>query len=428
MSDIYELDGNRYVVRRSYLDQLKEARGKTDLVKVITGVRRCGKSTLMEQFIECLKEDGVPEDSIIHVMLESIEHRSIRTKDDLIDHVAMKRGNGMTYVLIDEIQRLEGWEEALNILASERMIDVYVTGSNAFILSSELRTFLTGREYEVKMLPLSFEEFISLNPVDSDHTRDDRFTQYLKWGGMPAIDLRKGFRFNYQLLEGYYSDILVKDVMGRLPDKTDNSKLMSVGMFLCHNIGNLTNVSSVASNARIDYKTASAYINGFVESFLFYKTLRFDIVGNRLLNSTEKYYAVDVGLRQAALGNAAGDDLSRPLENVVYLELLRRGYNVTIGCYRDKEVDFTASLGKRLEFYQVTLTVMDDPTFNREKRPLEAMRNSFPKTILTLDRFPRDPGNGIRHLNVVDWLLGRDDADCSASPIERHERIRNRLE
>lgn len=405
MDEVYEAWNRKFVVRKGYLDLLKTAKDKTDLIKVITGVRRCGKSTLMDQFILYLKEQGVPGSNIMHFDLESIECRDISKGSQIIDLVVSGRAPGMNYIFIDEVQRLDGWEECLNRLGNEADLDVYVTGSNAFILSSELRTYLTGREFEVKMLPLSFKEFLELNPADAVNDVSRRFMDYITWGGMPAVDMRSGDRYNRQLLQGIFGDIVFKDITTRLPDKVDTLKLRATASFLFSNVGNPTNTSKMAQGAGVDIKTMDSYLVGFLESYMFYFAQRYDIIGGKLLNSMGKYYAVDTGMRNAVLENAAGDDISRPVENIVYLELLRRGYTVTVGSYRDKEVDFTAMRDGEIELYQVALTVMDDQTFERERRSLVDMKNGYRKTILTLDRIRRDPGNGVKHLNIIDWLL-----------------------
>lgn len=405
MDEVYEAWNRKFVVRKGYLDLLKTAKDKTDLIKVITGVRRCGKSTLMDQFILYLKEQGVPGSNIMHFDLESIECRDISKGSQIIDLVVSGRAPGMNYIFIDEVQRLDGWEDCLNRLGNEADLDVYVTGSNAFILSSELRTYLTGREFEVKMLPLSFKEFLELNPADAVNDVSRRFMDYITWGGMPAVDMRSGDRYNRQLLQGIFGDIVFKDITTRLPDKVDTMKLRATASFLFSNVGNPTNTSKMAQGAGVDIKTMDSYLVGFLESYMFYFAQRYDIIGGKLLNSMGKYYAVDTGMRNAVLENAAGDDISRPVENIVYLELLRRGYTVTVGSYRDKEVDFTAMRDGEIELYQVALTVMDDQTFERERRSLVDMKNGYRKTILTLDRIRRDPGNGVKHLNIIDWLL-----------------------
>ncbi len=405
MDEVYEAWNRKFVVRKGYLDLLETAKGKTDLIKVITGVRRCGKSTLMDQFILYLKEQGVPGSNIMHFDLESIECKDISEGSQIIDRVVAGRAPGMNYIFIDEVQRLDGWEDCLNRLGNEEGLDVYVTGSNAFMLSSELSTYLTGREFEVKMLPLSFREFLELNPPDAMNDVNRRFMDYIAWGGMPAVDLRSGDRYNRQLLQGIFGDIVFKDITTRLPDKVDTMKLRATASFLFSNVGNPTNTSKMAQGAGVDAKTMDSYLNGFLESYMFYFAQRYDIIGGKLLNSMGKYYAVDTGMRNAVLENAAGDDISRPVENIVYLELLRRGYTVSVGSYRDREVDFTAMRDGEIELYQVALTVMDDQTFERERRSLVDMKNGYRKTILTLDSIRRDPGNGIKHLNIIDWLL-----------------------
>ena len=313
---MYEAWNRKFVVRKGYLVLLNTAKDKTDLIKVITGVRRCGKSTLMDQFMLYLKEQGVPGSNIMHFDLESIECRDISKGSQIIDLVVSGRAPGMNYIFIDEVQRLDGWEECLNRLGNEADLDVYVTGSNAFILSSELRTYLTGREFEVKMLPLSFKEFLELNPADAVNDVSRRFMDYITWGGMPAVDMRSGDRYNRQLLQGIFGDIVFKDITTRLPDKVDTLKLRATASFLFSNVGNPTNTSKMAQGAGVDIKTMDSYLVGFLESYMFYFAQRYDIIGGKLLNSMGKYYAVDTGMRNAVLENAAGDDISRPVYRV----------------------------------------------------------------------------------------------------------------
>ncbi len=390
------------ILREGYLSLLEAGRGRNDIIKVVTGMRRSGKSTLLEQYAARLRERGVPEESIFMINFEDIEWQHISDSIALNEWIL---GNipkeGQCYVFLDEVQNVDGWEKSVSGLRNRSNCDVCITGSNSRMLSSELSTHISGRYIEIKVMPLSFREYLELHPSDDV---EGRFRQYLLSGGLPAVDPDADSRFNGGLLEGIFSTVLVKDILSRA--KTDDvSKLTSIARFLYSNIGNTTSIDGIARATGISNPTVSKYVDEMCRAFLFYYAERYDVVGRKLLKTNGKYYAADLGMRNVMLGGPSAGDLSRPLENVVYLELLRRGYEVRVGSYRDYEVDFTAVNASGTEYFQVCQTVMADEIHEREVRPLKGIRDNYPKTVLTLDRFGLGSDEGIKVANVIDWLL-----------------------
>lgn len=406
MTRIYEKDGQTFVYREAYLRLLWEGKDRRDLIKVITGLRRCGKSTVLDQFSALLEEQGVPPERIVRIDLESRRFENLRRKEALYEYIDARKHGKPLYVMIDEVQMIDGWTEAVSGLYGDGDLDLYITGSNAFVLSSELATYLTGRRLDVMMLPLSFSEFLDIHPPDVSFNVRDRFSQHLMYGSIPMVDIGKSDDFNRILLGSLYSDIMEKDVESRLRATVDNHKLKAVALFLLDNIGNLSSVNGIATASGTDGKTVKTYIDAYIQAFLFHCVQRYDVVGKKLLNTTEKYYIADFAMRNAALGKMPGEDPDRALENIVYLELLRRGYTVRVGSFQGREVDFAAFRDGSEEYYQVTMTMMSDETIKREVRSLRDIRDSYPKTVLSLDDIRRNPGDGIRHLNIIDWLLG----------------------
>ena len=393
---------NGTVRRSGYLEQMHGSKGATGVIKVITGMRRCGKSTLMEQFEEDLRSEGVDSNHIFHVNFETFEGYDILSPDELRRQLRALPKDGIVYVMLDEIQDVEGWELIVSSLEEVKNYDVYITGSNSDMLSTDLSTHLSGRYIEIKMLPLSFGEYYELHPGNAE----DRFVQYLRYGGLPDTDPDRGERHSLGYLEGVFSTVLVKDVLSRL--RTDNvNKIRAIARFLYSNVGNITNIATIAQGTGLNPGTVERYVGGMESALLFYHAEKYDIVGKKLLSTNGKYYASDLGMRYMALKGSGTDDLSRPLENAVYLELIRRGYTVRIGSYRDKEVDFTAVMGNDVEYYQVAMTILSEEAKKREFGSLEAIRDNFPKTVLTMDRFNLGNFGGIRVVNVIDWMLGR---------------------
>ena len=392
------------VLRKDYLSLLEAGKDKNDVIKVITGMRRSGKSTLMSQFIEKLKADGVPDDRIFLINFEMAEYQYLNDKDVLnkwiLDNIPKE---GQCYVFLDEIQNVKDWEMSVSALQIIPNCDVYITGSNSKMLSSELSTHISGRYIEVKVLPLSFSEYLELHPSDD---KDRRFKDYLKYGALPVVNPDSDRIFIEGLLEGVFNTVLVKDILSRL--RTDDvSKITAIARFLYSNIGNITNIENIATETGISNPTVSRYVEEMSKAFLFYYAEKYDIVGKKILKTNGKFYASDLGMRNVILGLGLARDISKPLENVVFIELLRRGYEVRIGSYRDWEVDFTAIGPDGVEYYQICETMLSDDTYKRESRPFKAIKDNCPKTILTLDRFGLGNDEGIKILNLVDWLLDK---------------------
>ena len=392
------------VLRKDYLSLLEAGKDENTVVKVITGMRRSGKSTLMNQFIEKLKAAGVSDDRIFLINFEMAEYQYINDRTILnkwiLDNIPKE---GQCYVFLDEIQNVNEWEMSVSALQIMPNCDVYITGSNSKMLSSELSTHISGRYTEVKVLPLSFSEYLELHPSDD---KDSRFRDYLRYGGLPVVNPDSDRTFIEGLLEGIFNTVLVKDVLYRL--KTDDvSKITAIAKFLYSNIGNITNIDNIATETGISNPTVSKYVEEMSKAFLFYYAEKYDIVGKKILKTNGKFYASDLGMRNVIIGFGLVRDISKPLENVVFMELLRRGYEVRIGSYRDWEVDFTAIGPDGVEYYQICETMLSDDTYKRESRPFKAIKDNCPKTILTLDKFGLGSDDGIKIVNLVDWLLDK---------------------
>lgn len=386
------------IIRRIYLERLEEFRDRPDLVKIITGVRRSGKSILLSQFKRKLEKEG---ENVVSINLEE-KRFSITTKRELNSYVSEQMSSPNDYVLLDEVQYVPGWEDAVNTFRSNGA-NVYVTGSNAKVLSSEFSTIIAGRYVEIHILPFSFSEFLERYPPKGEIRTEQRFDQYLVHGGMPIIDLDDRLRKNRAIMEGVYDSIVNRDVVSR--SRMDPATVRRMTDFMYSNIGNITTLDSLASGSGInDNRTVDRYLEALTDSFAFYKINTFDLIGKKKMKVKAKYYASDTGLRNTALGHT-DDNASGLLENVVFLELIRREYEVVVGSYRDYEVDFTARIDGRTEFYQVTKTLVDDSTINREERPLRLLGDAGIKTILTLDRDLPEDGKGIRYMNIIDFLL-----------------------
>ena len=406
------------IKRDNYLSILKNFKDQ-QIIKVITGIRRCGKSTLLEMFQDYLKETGVSDKQIISINFEDADNEGLQDRKKLYEHLKSKLVKGKkTYIFLDEIQRVKEFEQTVDSLFINKDVDLYITGSNAWLLSSELATLLTGRYVEIKMLPLSFREYVSAFEEKTDISR--KFRDYLRYSSFPqAIELYKINPDNINLfLDGIYNTILFKDVMQR-KGITDRNTLERVTKYLYDNIGNRTSVKNISDNIdglekNNSYNTVSSYVDALVDSFIVYKANRYDIKGKELLKTQEKYYAIDIGLRYYMLGQSSGRDMGHILENVVYLELLRRGYEVYIGKLDDLEVDFVAKNSENTIYYQVALTTREATAgssmrtsviLERELVPLKKINDNYPKYILTLDDDLDADYDGIKKINVLDWLL-----------------------
>lgn len=391
-----------YLIRESYLAKIRAGRDDTDVIKVITGMRRCGKSVLLEQYADELRNAGVPDDRIIFINFERFEYQWIKTNEQLNDFLCQKMDPEHTmYILMDEIQDVRDWELTLSALNAAGNCDVYVTGSNSDLLSSHLATHISGRHVEIKVFPLSFSEYIEMHAYSD---RDSAFIEYMEYGGLPGVDPSRDRRYTQDYLCGVYNTVVVKDVL-RHVKVSDPTKVESIVRFLYSNIGNISSKASIAEGTGIPESTVGIYLKAMEDAYLIMPCDRYDMVGKKLLSTNGKYYVNDLGMRKAVLNITAGTDMSRPLENLVYIELLRRGYDVRVGSYRDSEIDFMAYRYDSMEYYQVCQTMLSEDTRDREIRPLVKPRDNFPKTILTLDRFGLGNENGIRVRNVLDWLL-----------------------
>jgi len=389
------------VIRRTYLDRLLSGRDRPDTVKIITGMRRSGKTVLMKQYIGLLEESGVPEDRIIHLNFESKTLAHVTDYMKLLKEIDRRYAGGRIYVFLDEVQTVEHWERAVNSLQTDYDADIYITGSNAYLLSSDLSTYISGRYTELLMLPLSFGEFLELHPGD----RDERFYQYIRSGSLPVIDPDADEMFEHDHLVGLFNTVMMKDVV-RNCKGGDIATLSDIARFLYSNIGNITSANNIAVTIKKDPEKVRNYLDALQKAFLIYKAERYDIRGKKLLDTLEKYYVSDTGMRNAVLGISSREDISRQIENIVYLELLRRGYEVAVGKYGDKEVDFTARRGNEIQYYQVTLSMLGEETYEREISPFRLIRDNYPKTVLSMDSFVTDLPDGLIHINLLDWLLG----------------------
>ena len=395
--------------RKEYLDKLIGFRDK-QLIKVVTGVRRCGKSTLLEIYQDYLRANGVKEEQIIAVNLEDFDFFALREPAALHRYIKERLVPGkMTYVFVDEIQHCTDFPSVIDSLYIRKNVDVYLTGSNAYMLSSEIATLISGRYVEIKMLPLSFREYV-LATGDNDNL-GAKYRQYIQGSSFPySLELKDNPSALHDYLEGVYHTIVVKDIAAR-KRISDAMMLESVTRFVFDSIGSQLSTKKIAdtmtsSGRKIDVKTVERYLEGLMESFIIYQAKRYNIRGKQYLKTLEKYYVVDIGMRYMLLGTS-GTDVGHILENIVYLELLRRGYEVYIGKIDDLEVDFVARGNKGVQYIQVAASVRDENTLSRELASLQRISDNYPKVILTLDEDPEADYEGIRRINALDWLVGK---------------------
>lgn len=395
------------IERTTYLNQLKDLQDK-QIIKVITGVRRCGKSTLMEIYQDYLRDNGVQENQIIVINFEDFDNFELRDSQKLYQYVKDRiLDDNMTYVFFDEIQLVDQFPDVVNSLFLKKNVDLYLTGSNAYMLSSEIATLLSGRYVEIPLLPLSFKEYISFDGDTSNLQR--KYSEYIEFSSFPYIlDLEKNIKIIDDYLHGIYSTIVLKDIITR-KKINDVMLLESVIKFVFDNIGNVLSTKNIAdtltsSGRKTDVKTIEKYINAMLESFVIYQANRYNIKGKQFLKTMEKYYVVDLGLRAMLLGRRSYD-VGHILENIVYLELLRRGKEVYIGKVDNLEVDFVTIDRDTIAYYQVAATVRDENTLKRELLSLQKIKDQYPKVLLTLDEDPDADYNGIKRVNVLNWLL-----------------------
>ena len=400
------------IKRPIFLNQLINFKDK-EQIKVITGIRRCGKSSLLEMFAQYLKEQGINDENILKINFEIMEFSDLTYKE--LHKMVKDRADtvkGKLYVLFDEIQKIASWELAVNSLRVDSDVDIYITGSNAYLLSSKLSTYLSGRYVEIKMQPLSFKEFLTFYDLQN-MTKNEKFDLYLKIGGMPGL---KDLNFNEQMinqaLDGIFSTVIMKDVINQAPVR-DSALLNKVTMFLAYNVGNPTSVNNIKNTLISDNSITKGtttgvidnYINFLENAFVFYGIKRYDIKGKELLKTQGKYYISDLGLRNYLLG-FKNKDTGHILENVVFMELKNRGYRVSIGKVGNQEVDFIATTFNEKIYIQVCETLMSEETRMRELKPLQSIKDNYEKIILTMDNvFVDTDDEGIKIINLVDWLL-----------------------
>ena len=415
----------------------------TEPVKVITGIRRCGKSSLLKLMIQHLRETGIGQEQIVEMNFESHDFRSM-TSDEVYHYVKERAVPGKRmYLFFDELQRIDAWEDAVNSFRVDLDCDIYITGSNAYLLSSEYSTYLSGRCVEIKMLPLSFREFLDFHNFEVRETSSalggthrqvfdkngerydlrEMFDAYMRFGGMPGIaDIGLDQEKALSLLEGIYSTVVVRDILEREKRRgqrqiTDSALLRKIVLFLADNIGSSVSVSSIGNTLMNEglledgkrrgtpsTHTVQAYIAALLESYFFYEIKRFDIKGKEYLRTLGKYYIVDIGLRNFLLG-FRNRDSGHAIENVVYFELLRRGYDVAIGKIDNQEVDFIATTADDKLYIQVTESMQSEDVRKRELAPLQKIRDNYEKIVLSLEPGLDASYDGIKSLNLVDWLL-----------------------
>ncbi len=395
------------IERKEYLNTLIDFKDK-HIIKVLTGIRRCGKSTLFILFQNYLLNNEVTKEQIISINFEDIDY------EELLDYKALYKyikerliPNKMNYIFLDEIQNVANYQKAVDSLFLKDNIDLYLTGSNAYLLSGEIATLLSGRYIEIQMLPLSFKEYVSYFNDKTDLAR--KYTDYLINSSFPYTLELNGLKKNIrEYLGGIYSTVVLKDIIAR-KNINDVFMLESIIRFMFDNIGNLCSIKKIADTMTSDGRkitspTVESYLSALVDSYILYKVRRYDIKGKQYLKTGEKYYVVDIGLRYYLLGTKKVD-MGHILENIIYLELLRRGYEIYIGKVGSTEVDFIAINDEGIEYYQVALTVHDEKTLERELYPLNSISDHNPKYLLTLDNDPITSHNGIKQINAIDWLL-----------------------
>lgn len=405
------------VQRKEYLEKLIGWKDD-DVIKVVTGIRRCGKSTLLMQYQDYLKSIGIEKNQIIAVNFEELEYEELCDYKKLYAYIKDRLvADKITYIFLDEIQKVPSFEKVVDSLYVKPNIDIYITGSNAYMLSGDLATLLTGRYVEISMLPLSFSEYMQL----SDKDKESAFADYIKYGGLPFVatmDRTDDKVDTY--LEGIYNTVIVKDIEDRQKRQESNSDkrkindiplLKTIAKYLSSVIGSPVSLRGitnylVSSGRKISANTVSNYVDALIESFIFYPAERFDIVGKQLLKANKKYYMVDLGIRNHILPRKYYD-LGFSVENIVFFELLRRGCKVTIGKYQENEVDFVAEKRGEFTYIQVTADMVSESTFDREMKPLYAIQDNYEKIVLTLDKLTVGNYDGIKVVNVIDWLLNK---------------------
>ncbi len=394
------------IIRTEFLNKLINFKDK-QLIKVVTGIRRCGKSTLFKLFQNYLLNNGVEESQIISINFEDIDYEELTDYKKLYEYIKSKiLKDKKNYIFLDEIQNVKDFQKVVDSLYIKENIDLYITGSNAYFLSGELATLLSGRYVEIKMLPLSFKEYLSTFEDKTDISR--KFKTYLETSSFPYILELKDKDLIRDYLSGIYNTVILKDVVSR-KNISDISMLESVIKFMFDNIGNITSIKKISdtmtsAGRKISSPTIESYLSALIDSFILYKIGRYDIVGKQYLKTAEKYYVVDMGLKNFLLGTKK-NSIGHNLENIIFLELLRQGYEIYIGKIGSLEVDFIGIKNGITQYFQVSQTVLDENTLDRELKPLLSIKDHNEKFLLTLDEQPLTTHNGIKQINIIDWLL-----------------------
>ena len=399
------------IYRTEYMQRLKAFKDNK-IIKVVTGLRRSGKSTLLEMFRDELLQSGVQPEQIQYINFELMKYDAVRNYKQLYNVVTEKAlPDKKNYLFFDEIQQVSGWEKTVNSLSLEYDADIYVTGSNAYLLSSELATLISGRYVEIKMLPLSFKEYYGYYR-DSGKSREELFNNYLKYGGLPQLlSLPQDEQTIGTFLSSIYDTVILKDVLGRNKLR-DVDLLKRVYAFVCGNVGSITSTNSmakyIANEAKLDTNVRPATIGNILEmlenAFIIYRADRYDVKGKEVLKSLEKYYLADTGLKNIIVGYNL-ENYGHSIENVVYLELLRRGYRVYVGKNAAKDIDFVAINKEETRYFQVTESLADKATQEREIAPFRSTHDFYEKTIITTDKTYITNVNGIKIVNLIDFLL-----------------------
>lgn len=396
------------IERAQYFDKISPFIGKP-MIKVISGMRRCGKSTFMKMLIERLIREGVAETKIIYISMELMEFEFINDYKALYEYIkrVMPQGSGMKYLIIDEVQEIPGWEKAVNSIFAENLADIYITGSNSRLFSAEFATLLTGRYIEIPMYTLGFREFLQFRGKENPEEKE--FELYLKYGGLPGIhNLDFEDEIVFQYINSIFNTILLKDIVARYSIR-DIYLLEKITAFVFDNCGSITSAKKIADylksqKIRTGVDTVQNYIGYLQDAHLAYKTGRFDLKGKRHLELSEKYYASDIGIRHSVLGYRKSD-IAGLLENIVYLELIRRGYTVSTGKFGDLEVDFVAKRNNEIIYIQVIYLLASPETEEREFKPLEKIQDNYQKMVLSMDTIWGNDRNGIIRKNIIDFLL-----------------------
>ena len=405
--------------RKEYLDFLVKSKDR-QIIKVVSGVRRCGKSTLFEIYKDFLLENGVEKNQIISINFEDMDYEELTDYKKLYEYIKSKMiEDKRNYIFLDEIQHVDKFEKVVDSLFIKENTDLYITGSNAYFMSSELATLLSGRYIELKMLPLSFKEYyqakLEYEELEQKENRISKtliqyYNEYIVNSSFPyTLQLDSDLKNIHEYLSGIYNSVLLKDIVARLKI-SDVMRLESVVKYIFDNIGNLTSLSKIANTLtsmgrKTDAKTIEKYIRGLTDSLLVHEVSRYNIKGKEFLSTLSKYYVADLGLRQMILGNR-NIDMGHILENVIYLELLRRKGNVYVGQFDKNEIDFVVINSNEIEYYQVALTILDENTLKRELDAFKNIKDNYPKYLITLDNvLPNTDYEGIKVINALEWLL-----------------------